>query len=304
MKERSMTPDDLRALADALRPMAAAPCFDGIDIPGTVAFLRQCAEQRPDGWQLVPVEPTEAMKSAGGHVNSEWLNDDAPLCESRYAMSMDGVWSAMLAAAPAAPPAEPRLREPCIGNDPACPCQDGDACHYRDTATTKAWPIPQAEPKRGINWQPIETAPRDNKRPLLLASFDDRGVLSNVDFNGSWECESESWERPQEYYFWDSANGMADEPTHWAYQPEGFAQLTKEPAVPQAEQWSGYDEGHRAGYALAQAEREPLSEPTEAQIEARDALLDFISENGTASEGVQHYLDRYVSAALAAKEQK
>lgn len=50
--------------------------------------------------------------------------------------------------------------------------------------------------------------------------------------------------------------------------------------------------------------RQPVSEPTEAQIEARDALLDFISENGTASEGVQHYLDRYVRAALAAKETK
>lgn len=45
------------------------------------------------------------------------------------------------------------------------------------------------------------------------------------------------------------------------------------------------------------------SEPTETEIEARDALLDFISENGTASEGVQHYLDRYVRAALAAKDE-
>lgn len=101
-----MTPEQMRELADILEPMAAAPVFERLDIPGTVAFLRQCAEQRPDGWQLVPVEPTEAMRSAGGHVNSEWLNDDAPLYESRYAMSMDGVWSAMLAAAPAAPQAE------------------------------------------------------------------------------------------------------------------------------------------------------------------------------------------------------
>lgn len=54
----------------------------------------------------------------------------------------------------------------------------------------------------------------------------------------------------------------------------------------------------------AQPERQPVSEPPEAQVEARDALLDFISENGTASEGVQHYLDRYVRAALAAKESK
>lgn len=46
---------------------------------------------------------------------------------------------------PAAPQAEP-----CIGNDPICPCQDGDACHYKDAADgTKAWPVPQAEPKLG-----------------------------------------------------------------------------------------------------------------------------------------------------------
>jgi hypothetical protein len=31
----------------------------------------------------------------------------------------------------------------CIGNDPMCPCQDGDACHYRDAADgTKGWPLP------------------------------------------------------------------------------------------------------------------------------------------------------------------
>ena len=52
----------------------------------------------------------------------------------------------------------------------------------------------------------------------------------------------------------------------------------------------------------AEIERLTKSEQIEAQIEARDALLDFISENGTASEGVQHYLDRYVRAALAAKD--
>lgn len=56
--------------------------------------------------------------------------------------------------------------------------------------------------------------------------------------------------------------------------------------------------------AADEIERLTKSEQIEAQIEARDALLDFISENGTASEGVQHYLDRYVRAALAAKEQK
>jgi hypothetical protein len=41
---------------------------------------------------------------------------------------------------------------PCIGNDPLCPCQDGDLCHYKDGADgTKALPIkPQVPaPKRG-----------------------------------------------------------------------------------------------------------------------------------------------------------
>ena len=36
-------------------------------------------------------------------------------------------------------------RPPCIGRDPLCPCQDGDACHYVATKKTKAWPVP-AEP--------------------------------------------------------------------------------------------------------------------------------------------------------------
>jgi len=31
--------------------------------------------------------------------------------------------------------------EPCIGKDPRCPCQDGDACHYKDCGGTKAWPV-------------------------------------------------------------------------------------------------------------------------------------------------------------------
>ena len=30
----------------------------------------------------------------------------------------------------------------CIGKDPRCPCQDGDACHYKDCGGTKAWPVP------------------------------------------------------------------------------------------------------------------------------------------------------------------
>jgi hypothetical protein len=35
--------------------------------------------------------------------------------------------------------------EPCIGKDPRCPCQDGDACHYKDCGDTKALPVPQEQ---------------------------------------------------------------------------------------------------------------------------------------------------------------
>ena len=43
--------------------------------------------------------------------------------------------------------AQPKQQaEPCIGKDPRCPCQDGDACHYKDCGSTKALPVPVAQP--------------------------------------------------------------------------------------------------------------------------------------------------------------
>lgn len=44
------------------------------------------------------------------------------------------------------PLAQAYVREPCIGNDPRCPCQDGDPCHYRDHGDTKAMPTPRLAP--------------------------------------------------------------------------------------------------------------------------------------------------------------
>ena len=38
--------------------------------------------------------------------------------------------------------------KPCIGKDPRCPCQDGDACHYKDCGSTKALPVPAAQPEQ------------------------------------------------------------------------------------------------------------------------------------------------------------
>lgn len=67
-------------------------------------------------------------------------------------------------------------------------------------------------------WQPIETAPRDNKVPLYLARFGENGDLLELDFDGAWEHWSESWEMPHiNGWDWVSASGI-EEPTHWAYQ--------------------------------------------------------------------------------------
>jgi hypothetical protein len=43
-------------------------------------------------------------------------------------------------------PEQEPVRMPCVGKDPRCPCQDGDACHYKGCGDTKALPERQAKP--------------------------------------------------------------------------------------------------------------------------------------------------------------
>lgn len=47
-------------------------------------------------------EPDEAMLDKGQHVNSEWLNNNAPLGERRYREPAKAVFLGMLAASPLA----------------------------------------------------------------------------------------------------------------------------------------------------------------------------------------------------------
>lgn len=41
----------------------------------------------------------------------------------------------------------------CIGDDPMCPCQDGDPCHYRDHGETKGMAVDSSGSAFGVQWQ-------------------------------------------------------------------------------------------------------------------------------------------------------
>lgn len=90
---------------------------------------------------------------------------------------------------------------------------------FKIVPVTEAGKVPEME------WRPIATAPKDNKRPLLIARFNDDGSMQSFDYDAIWKSESESWEIPEVYYYWASANGDVEEPTHWCYEPEGFSKL-------------------------------------------------------------------------------
>lgn len=129
--------------------------------------------------------------------------------------------------------------------------------------------------------------------------------------NGMAEQKPVAWRTRLDsggYFYWDRepvqiGPALAVEPLHPQPQPQpqGEVVITKNESGQIVAVTRQDDEG-RILTVIAESAPQPQREPTEAQIEARDALLDFISENGTASEGVQHYLDRYVRAALATKE--
>lgn len=127
------------------------------------------------GWRLVPVEPTEAMNAAGGHANSEWLNDNAPIGEKRYAMPMPSVWQAMLAATPeiaetGAAEMDHRESVP-SGTDPASPNALGAAAHAEQMARRFHEAYERFAPQFGYTTRP-ETREFDPESPngkLMIA---------------------------------------------------------------------------------------------------------------------------------------
>lgn len=87
----------------------------------------------------------------------------------------------------------------------------GDVCPY--------------ENQSGPTWRPMNTAPLDNRRPLVIATFEEDGSIRDIDFDAVWTSESESWEMPEVYWFWASAHGRIEDPTHWTYQDEPLPRL-------------------------------------------------------------------------------
>lgn len=79
-----------------------------------------------------------------------------------------------------------------------------------------------ARTKSERKWLPINTAPRDGKRPLYLAQLDENGEVLELDFGGTWEEPGEDsgygGESGYAAWGWCSAFSRAEEPTHWAYQ--------------------------------------------------------------------------------------
>lgn len=100
-----MLRSDFKEIADAL----------GCDVKHNAAMLEKIAMLKaepvtaatvPDGWKLVPVEPTDEMCKAGYEAQDKWPSAQCDnFKERRYSFSQPR-YKAMLAAAPAAPEQE------------------------------------------------------------------------------------------------------------------------------------------------------------------------------------------------------
>jgi hypothetical protein len=79
-------------------------------------------------------------------------------------------------------------QEPCVGKDLQCPCQDGDACHYKDCGSTKALPVPVAQPEQEpvaklFGTLPVFDTPPAAQRTWVGLDEDDIRKLYGKDLN-------------------------------------------------------------------------------------------------------------------------
>lgn len=106
-----MTPDELRALADALLPMAAAPCFDGIDVERAADYLRACADVQPVAWRDHVEQRIRGWRQRTMNRSGDRLALDDMMGQESIDDLIDYVCDEWSDPAPAAPQAGPK-REP------------------------------------------------------------------------------------------------------------------------------------------------------------------------------------------------
>lgn len=75
---------------------------------------------------------------------------------------------------------------------------------------------PQLLPE--VTWMPIETAPKNGEQRIMIAHISN-GDVTDIDFDAVFAEDRESWEIPEPYWYWKSAFGRVEEPTHWAPLP-------------------------------------------------------------------------------------
>jgi hypothetical protein len=121
---------------EACRQLAAEALRDLCQKSPAMTDLRTAAKQA-----LEALENSIDLKRH--EFDTDWRKDLPTRAAQRAGMKAElDAHDAAIAALRAALAAAPPQVQPCIGADPLCPCQDGDACHYKDTPTTKGWPVP------------------------------------------------------------------------------------------------------------------------------------------------------------------
>jgi hypothetical protein len=87
---------------------------------------------------------------------------------------------------------EQEQAEPCIGKDPRCPCQDGDACHYKDCVGTKA--RPEQEPVAKLfGTLPVYDTPPAAQRQWVGLTDDEIDYQAKKDDHGVYFALGALW---------------------------------------------------------------------------------------------------------------
>jgi hypothetical protein len=98
--------------------------------------LRQAAQQALEALHYSKVEAITALREALAQPEQE---PTCPKCKAAV------LYECVACSNNNYPPRPEQQAEQCVGKDPRCPCQDGDACHYKDCGDTKALPVPVAQ---------------------------------------------------------------------------------------------------------------------------------------------------------------